>query len=292
MGSSPAGPGPGSPGWPDAATTVVGVIGYPVRHSLSPLLHNTAFTALGLNWVSLGFEVAPGAVGAALDGLRALQLRGLSVTMPHKADAAVLVDECSPTAARLQAVNCVINTDGVLRGENTDGAGFLASLVRAAGFEPAGKTCVVMGAGGAARAVILALAEAGAAAVTVVNRTGPRAVEAAALAGAAGHAVEVGPEADARAGEADLVVNATPVGMAGTGSAPAGPLIAPSVLHAGQVAVDLVYAPRPTPWLAAAAETGATGVDGLGMLVHQAAIQLERWTGLPAPVEAMWQAAG
>jgi shikimate dehydrogenase len=278
-------------GWPDAATTVVGVTGYPVRHSLSPLLHNTAFAALGLNWVSLGFEVAPGAIGAALDGVRALQLRGLSVTMPHKADVAALVDECSPTASRLSAVNCISQQDGVLRGENTDGAGFLASLVRAAGFDPAGKRCVVMGAGGAARAVILALAEAGAVSVAVVNRTAPRAAEAAALAGAAGRPVEVGPEADALAGHADLVVNATPVGMARTGSAQAGPLIAPSLLGAGQVVVDLVYAPRPTPWLAAAAETGATAVDGLGMLVHQAAIQLELWTGLPAPVEAMWQAA-
>jgi shikimate dehydrogenase len=282
--------GPGA-GWPDAATTVVGVTGYPVRHSLSPLLHNTAFAALGLNWVSLGFEVAPGAIGAALDGVRALQLRGLSVTMPHKADVAALVDECSPTASRLQAVNCISQQDGVLRGDNTDGAGFLASLVRAAGFDPTGKSCVVMGAGGAARAVILALAEAGAVSVAVVNRTAPRAAEAAALAGAGGRPVEVGPEADALVGGADLVVNATPVGMAGSGSAQAGPVIAPSLLRAGQVAVDLVYAPRPTPWLAAAAKAGATAVDGLGMLVHQAAIQLELWTGLPAPVEAMWQAA-
>jgi shikimate dehydrogenase len=280
-------------GWPDAATTVVGVTGYPVRHSLSPLLHNAAFAALELNWVSLGFEVVPGPgqIAAALAGMRALQVRGLSVTMPHKADVASLVDECSPAAARLGAVNCIINHEGVLRGDNTDGAGFLASLVRAAGFDPAGKRCVVMGAGGAARAVIVALAEAGAASVSVVNRTASRAVDAAALAGTLGEAVEVGHAADTVARDADLVVNATPVGMEGAGSAEAGSLIDPSLLHEGQVVVDLVYVPRPTPWLAAAGAAGATAVDGLGMLVHQAAVQVELWTGLPAPVDAMWRAA-
>jgi shikimate dehydrogenase len=278
-------------GWPDASTTVVGVAGYPVRHSLSPLLHNAAFAALGLNWISVGFEVAPGMLAAALDGMRALAVRGLSVTMPHKADAAAFVDECAPVAARLGAVNCVHNRDGVLRGENTDGAGFLASLQRAAGFDPAGQRCVVLGAGGAARAVILALAEAGADSVTVVNRTASKAVEAATLAGATGRSVEVGEGADAVARDAALVVNATAVGMEGAGASGAAGLVAPSLLHGGQVVVDLVYHPRPTPWLAAAAEAGATAVDGLGMLVHQAAVQLELWTGQAAPVDVMWRAA-
>jgi shikimate dehydrogenase len=277
-------------GWPDAGTSVVGVAGYPVRHSLSPLLHNAAFAELGLNWISVGFEVAPGKLAAALDGMRALEVRGLSVTMPHKAEAAALCDECAPVAARLGAVNCVSNRDGVLHGENTDGVGFLASLERAAGFDPAGRRCVVLGAGGAARAVILALADAGAELVTVVNRTAARAVEAAALAGAAGRSAEVGEGADAVAREAELVVNATAVGMAGAGSSDASGLVAPTLLHGGQVVVDLVYVPRPTPWLAAAAEGGATPVDGLGMLVHQAAAQLELWTGLPAPVDVMWRA--
>jgi shikimate dehydrogenase len=280
-----------SRGAPDGHTTVVGVVGYPVRHSLSPRLHNAAFAELGLNWTSVAFEVAPGTLPAALDGLRALEIRGVSVTMPHKAEAAALVDACTPTAARLAAVNCVSNRDGVLGGDNTDGAGFLASLRRAAGFDPSGRRCVVLGAGGAARAVILALAEAGAGSVTVVNRTAAKASTAAALAGSAGLAVEVGEGADSAAQEADLVVNATPVGMAGTGGSDASGLLAPGLLRAGQVVVDLVYAPRPTPWLAAAAGAGATTVDGLGMLVHQAAVQLELWTGQPAPVDAMWRAA-
>jgi shikimate dehydrogenase len=270
-------------------------MGYPVRHSLSPLLHNTAFAALGLNWTSLAFEVAPGAAAGALDGVRALGLAGISVTMPHKGDVAALVDECSPVATALGAVNCVVNREGTLRGENTDGAGFLASLARGAGFDPAGMRCLILGAGGAARAVAVALAGAGCADVAVLNRTAARADAVAALAGPVGRVGRFDHDDDVA--QADLVVNATPVGMAGTGKGletgteDQGWLVAPSLLHRGQVVADLIYAPRPTAWLAAAADAGATTVDGLGMLVHQAAAQLELWTGLGAPVDRMWEAA-
>jgi shikimate dehydrogenase len=190
-------------------------------------------------------------------------------------------------------VNCIVNTQGALLGTNTDGEGFVASLARGAGFTPAGRRCLVIGAGGAARAVVLALADAGARGVAVLNRTPERAATAAALAGRAGSVVRPGEEALAEAvGSADLVVNATPFGMAGAspeGSVPW--LVAPGLLHAGQVAADLVYAPRPTPWLVEATAAGARSVDGLGMLVHQAAAQLVLWTGEAAPVEAMWEAA-
>jgi shikimate dehydrogenase len=271
----------------DAHTTLVGVIGHPVRHSLSPLLHNTAFASLGLNWQSAAFDVAPGQVAGALSGVRALGFAGLSVTMPHKDAVVALVDECSDVAAALGAANCVWNRQGTLRGENTDGVGFVASLARGADFDPDGKRCLIVGAGGAARAVALALAGAGAAAVTVRNRTAARGATVAALAGAVGRLGSV--EDDEDVAQADLVVNATPIGMAGMDTPEAWP-VDPSLLHAGQVAADLIYAPRPTRWLAAAAAAGARPVDGLGMLVHQAAAQLELWTGLPAPVAAMWDA--
>ena len=278
-------------------TALVGVIGSPVVHSLSPLLHEAAFRALGLGgaWRSFAFEVPPGHAAAALADMRQAGVVGLSVTMPHKAAVAALVDECSEVARRLDAVNCVTNTEGRLDGTNTDGEGFVASLARGAAFDPAGRRCLVIGAGGAARAVVLALAQAGASEVAVVNRTPERAVVAADLAGAVGVAVgaEMGNDAwDQVVVSADLVVNATPVGMAGVlGADEAEWFVAPEQLHAGQVAADLVYAPRPTRWLAAAAQAGARPLDGLGMLVHQAAAQLERWTGRQPPVEAMWRAA-
>jgi shikimate dehydrogenase len=283
------------------AAHLVGVIGSPIAHSLSPVLHNAAFAALGLDatWHSQAFEVTAGQAASALEAMRGADISGLSVTMPHKADVAALVDERTDVAQRLGAVNCIINRNGHLVGTNTDGQGFVASLARGAGFVPAGKRCLVIGAGGAARAVVLALAEAGASEVAVLNRTPERAAAAAALAGAAGSVVpaeRAGSPGDKHlveiVGSADLVVNATPLGMAGAfHGGPVDWLVAPNLLHPDQVAADLVYVPRPTRWLAEAAAAGAHPVDGLGMLVHQAAAQLELWTGQPAAVEAMWQAA-
>jgi shikimate dehydrogenase len=274
---------------------LVGVIGSPIAHSLSPLLHNAAFAALGLgeSWHSSAFEVAPGEAAEALAAMRRADISGLSVTMPHKADVEALVDECTEVAQRLSAVNCIVRTEGVLLGANTDGEGFVASLARGADFTPAERRCMVIGAGGAARAVVLALADGGARRISVLNRTPERAATAAALAGRVGSVVPPGQSALAEAvRSADLVVNATPFGMAGASPEGAAQwLVAPQLLHEGQVAADLVYAPRPTQWLVEAAAAGARSVDGLGMLVHQAAAQLVLWTGEPAPVEAMWEAA-
>jgi shikimate dehydrogenase len=267
----------------------VGVIGDPVRHSLSPLLHNAAFDALGLDWVSVAFPVAAGRVADALAGMRAFGVAGLSVTMPHKQDAAAMVDECTTVAQRLGAVNCITQTAGHLVGDSTDGAGFVEALRRGAGFDPVGRRCAVIGAGGAARAVVLALADSGADDVVVVNRSPGRAAEAAALAGPHGR---VG-TADDIAG-AELVVQATPVGMsdvAVTGDGGTPTPFDPIHLHDGQLVADLVYHPALTPLLAAAEARGAQTFGGLGMLVHQAGLAIERWTGRPAPVDAMWVAA-
>lgn len=271
--------------WLSAATQVVGVIGHPVVHSMSPLLHNTAFDELGLDWVSVGFPVAPGRAPVALVGARALGLQGLSVTMPHKEEAAVASNDLAVEAARLGAVNCMVPADGGWRGENTDGAGFIAALARGDRFAPSGTRCLVVGAGGAARAVIAALGDAGAAEVVVVNRTEVRARTAAALAGSVGRVGAAG-----EATKCDLVVNATPAGMGGVVGGTSGWPVDPALLGTGQVVVDLVYHPSTTPWLVAAAERGADAVNGLGMLVHQAALQVELWTGNAAPVDAMWQA--
>jgi shikimate dehydrogenase len=286
-----------------AATAVVGVIGDPVAHSLSPLLHNTAFAELGLDWVSVGFRVPTGLAAAALQGARAMGIRGLSVTMPHKEAVADLVDRKTPVAERLGAVNCVVfagtgtgtgtgtGAEGGLGGclgDNTDGPGLVAALRRGLHFEPRDRHCLVVGAGGAARAVVAALADAGAAEVVVVNRTAERGVAAAALAGVVGR---TGVPADATG--CDLVVNATPLGMAGTadqadqgGAWP----IDPELVGPGHTVIDLVYHPALTPWLQAAQDRGAVVANGRGMLVHQAALQLATWTGLEPPVAAMWDA--
>lgn len=279
------------PPWRDAsslsaASAVVGVMGMPVAHSLSPLLHNTAFEQLGLHWVSVRFEVDVDAAGAALGGVRALGLAGVSVTMPLKQVVAELVDDVLDPADRLGAVNCVVRRGSRLVGANTDGEGFLTSLARGARFEPRGRPCMVIGAGGAARAVALALARAGASEVVVVNRSPGHAEASAALAGERGR---VGSPEDAPA--MALVVNATPAGMAHAKDAPARPPVDAALLHEGQVAVDLVYEPVVTPWLAEARAQGATGLGGLGMLVHQAAAQLVLWTGREPPVGVMWRAA-
>jgi shikimate dehydrogenase len=278
-----------------AATTVVGVIGDPVAHSLSPLLHNTAFAHLGLDWVSVGFRVPAGSIEGAMAGARALGVHGLSVTMPHKEAVAARADRRSPLVERLGAANCLVageagGASGGWVAENTDGPGFVASLRRGARFEPAGSSCLVVGAGGAARAVIAALADAGAAEVVVVNRSADRATAAADLAGPVGR---VGRDEDVHG--CGLVVNATPLGMAGDGDAAPGAgrwPVDPALLGPTQVVVDLVYHPATTPWLAAARQRGAVGLNGLGMLVHQAALQLALWTGYEPPLEGMWQAVG
>ncbi len=254
-----------------------------MKHSLSPVLHNAAFAALGLDWVYLALEVARGEAGDAIVGARALGIDGLSVTMPHKEAVARAVDRLSPTAERLGAVNTVVRTGGDLVGESTDGQGFLDALRADQGFEPADRRCLVLGAGGAARAVILALVDAGAADVAVLGRSAERVGAAAALAGRPARAGSA-----AQAGDADLVVNATPVGMVGH---PDGPPVDPDLLGPGQVVVDLVYHPAVTPLVAAARERGALAVGGLGMLVHQAAHAFRLWTGQHPPLEVMSAAA-
>lgn len=261
-------------------THVAGVIGDPIAHSLSPAIQNAAFQALDLDWVFLAFAVPAGSSVAAVEAMRTLGLAGLSVTMPHKADVIPALDDLSPTATVLGSVNTLHWRGRTLVGESTDGAGFLDALRYDEGFDPDGKRCVVFGAGGAARAVVHALGQAGAADVVVVNRTAANAERAAALAGAAGR---VGGETDIT--DADLVVNATPIGMEGVEAEAL--LLDPERLGAGQVVADLVYHPVRTPLLQAARQRGAIAVTGLGMLIHQAAHAFRLWTGEDPPLEAM-----
>ncbi len=274
-----------------AATRVAAVIGDPVQHSLSPSLHNAAFAALGMDWVYVAFRVPGGGGLSAVAAMRTLELAGLSVTMPHKADVAAGVDRLGPVAARLGVVNTVSwarSSDQELVGESTDGPGFMDALKGDEGFDPAGRSCVVLGAGGAARSVTLALADAGARSVTVVGRRADTAQQCADLAGTAGSSAEpTGLEEVVAA--ADLLVNATPVGMAAGDGLPFG--MKPGWLQSRHFVADLIYAPARTPLVIEARARGAASVNGLGMLIHQAGRQIEVWTGRPAPLEAMSAAA-
>jgi len=263
-------------------TRLVGVIGDPVRHSRSPAMLNAAFAKAGLDFRMLAMPVTKGHVEHAVAGLRSLGIIGCSVTMPHKAAVVDHLDQCSEVAKALNAVNCIRRDGDTLIGENTDGAGFLLGLAHDVGFDPAGRRCAVVGAGGAARAVVLALAGAGASQVVVVNRTQSSAEVAAAL------APDVASVADEAAlADVELIVQATSVGMSdGDGSA-----VDPALFRSGQIVADLVYHPTVTPTMSAASASGCVVTNGLSMLIHQGAVAFEHWTGRTAPIEAMTRAA-
>jgi len=266
------------------ATRVGAVIGDPVAHSLSPVIHNAAFAATGFDGAFVALAVGTADLGAAMAGVRALGLLGVSVTMPHKAAVIGHLDDVRPEALALDAVNCVIREGDRLVGANTDGPGFVDALT-AASVDPAGAKVLVLGAGGAARAVIRALADAGVAEIGVANRTSDRAAAAVRLGGQVARTAAVEDALDY-----DVVVNATSVGMGMAAADTVLPLPADR-LRADQVVVDLVYEPVETALLVAARAVGARTVDGVGMLVHQAAAAFGLWTGLEAPVEVMDAAA-
>jgi shikimate dehydrogenase len=262
-------------------TRVAGVIGDPVAHSRSPAIMNAAFAAAGLDWVYVAFPARAGRGNQAVKAARDLGLVGLNVTMPFKADAAWACDELSPAATALRAVNVVtVDPSGRLLGSSTDGPGFVRS-VREQGLDPTGRRVLVCGAGGAARAIVVALGEAGAD-VTVGARRRDAADTAAGLVMGASSAVlsTIDP------GAFDLVVNATPLGMQGED----GP-VDTELLNPSQLVVDTVYHPMETPFLAACRARGIPCTNGLGMLVHQAALAFEQWTGIDAPLDAMRAAA-
>lgn len=265
------------------------MIGMPIGHSLSPVIFNAAFAASGLDWAYLAFEVPEGAAGLAMAGVRALGLEGVSVTMPHKAAVIDALDELSDDAVTLGAVNCVVRRGTLLVGHNTDGAGLLDALRLDEGIEVSGRRFAILGAGGAARAVARSLGAAGAAAVVIINRSESRAEQAAGLAGAVGR---VGTASDVS--DADVVINATPLGMGvvvSTTGAPEALPVDPELLGSGQVVVDLIYRPAVTPLARAARLRDVRTVNGLGMLIHQAAHAFRLLTNEEPPLEVMSAAA-
>jgi len=266
------------------ATRVAAVLGFPVAHSLSPVIHNAAFAALELDWTYVALPVEPGTVPVAVAGLRALGFEGANVTMPHKEAVADAMEELTDDARRLHAVNTIQLRGGALVGHNTDAPGFARFLERDAGFDPAGRTALVFGAGGAARACALALARAGLTRIVVALREPARVRPLAQALDGYPTVVEAIGFDDAAMAEADLVVNGTPLGAHGE-TIPL-PKVGPDAL-----VVDLLYRPASTPLQQAARAAGAKAFGGLGLLLHQAALSFELWTGRPAPLEVMSAAA-
>jgi shikimate dehydrogenase len=253
-----------------------------VRHSLSPRLHNAGFAALGLDWTYVACPVAEGEAAKAVEAMRTLGIEGLSVTMPHKKSVASAVDDLSPTAAKLGAVNCVTRDGGRLVGENTDGIGFVDSLRSQLQMDPDGLTIVIVGAGGAARSIALATAEHGAN-VGILNRTAKSAERLVEIVGASSSVVQ-----EEAIRDADLVVNATPLGMNKDDPLP----FDLNFLSKGQSVVDLVYEPEKTALLTEAESLGVTTLNGVAMLLHQAGEQFRLWTGCEPPLQTMAQAVG
>jgi len=282
---------------PSAPARVVGIIGDPVAHSLSPRMHTAAFEALGLEWRYLAFRVLPARLEDAVRGIRALGLAGVNVTTPHKETIMALLDGIEAPARRIGAVNTVRVEDGELVGYNTDAPGLIDALMHDGGATLTGARCLVVGAGGAGRSAAFALAGAGVRSLIILNRTPGRAQEVAARVAEAvpGCAIGAGPLDAATAaravGDVDIIIQATgatlSAAMGGGGGRAAWLGALEPTLRPGMTVLDMVYTPRRTELLAAAAAAGATVVDGLSMLVYQGARSFELWTGLPAPISVM-----
>ena len=270
----------------------LGIIGHPIGHSISPVFQQAALDHLGIDGTYQPWDVAPDAVEAFVQGLRERDVLGINVTVPHKEAVVPFLDEVDEWAATAGAVNTIVNRQGRLTGHNTDGVGFLRSLQDGGGFDPAGKRVLILGAGGAARGVVLALARARAGLLVIANRTAERADRLAALAeenGVSASAILLLEVARA-AKSADLIVNCTSVGMS-HGPDEAGSLLTANQIPSTCLVNDLVYNPLQTNLLREASNAGAAILGGIQMLVYQGAASFEMWTGQGAPVQVMLEAA-
>jgi len=275
-------------------TKKLGIIGYPIGHSISPIFQQAALDALGIDATYEKWEVTPEGVGDFVNGLRAPDSWGINITLPHKQAVIPLLDEVDEWATAAGAVNTIVNHDGRLTGHNTDGPGFLRALLVETGYDPKGTRALILGAGGAARGILLALARGGVDSLVIANRTMERAETLAKL------AVENGVKSEAipiagnvlikSAASADLIVNCTSVGMSHGPDEQGTPLTAAQI-PASAIVNDVVYTPLETPLLREAAAAGATALGGLHMLVYQGVLSFQMWTGQDAPADVMLAAA-
>ena len=274
-------------------TRLCGIIGDPIEHTMSPIMHNAAFRQMGVDYLYVPFKVKQGELAKAIDGMKALNIRGLNVTIPHKVAVIQFLDKLDHLAEKIGAVNTIVNDDGVLTGYNTDGAGFLQALLEG-GIEPKEKKVVILGAGGASRAISFSLADRGAHLVILnrrleldwaeelasrISQTFSKKVD----------ALELNRKNLARVlDRADIMVNATSMGM--TPNINETPVTS-DLLKPDLTVFDIVYNPIKTRLLREAEAAGARAISGLDMLVGQGALAFEKWTGLKAPIELMREEA-
>ena len=269
-------------------TRIVGVIGDPVQHSRSPQMHNAAIVERKLDYVYVPFHVRSGELREAIEGFKALNVLGVNVTIPHKQTVMSILDDVSHEATLIGAANTLIFCDGRVSGDNTDAQGFLRAMTEEGIDIPVGGSAVVLGAGGAARAVVVALALSGLGLITVANRTGWKAIQfekdLATISETEISAVDLASnQLNSAIRSADLLVNTTSVGMQETDQL----LIDPDSLNPGTIVYEIVYTPPETPLLRVAREKGCQTIGGIGMLVHQGAIAFEKWIGIVPNVETM-----
>ncbi|MGE5894688.1 MAG: shikimate dehydrogenase [bacterium] len=263
---------------PDAKTKMTGLLGYPVEHSLSPEMHNAAFDVLGLNFCYIAFAVHPASLTRAIEGVRAMNFRGVNVTVPHKEQVLLMLDAVDEEASFIGAVNTVVNDNGHLKGFNTDGRGFMRSLTES-GIDPRGKNVFILGAGGASRAVSYYLAKT-ADSLCLFDLDKQKAAHLLSDLKTLNPRVSFAEEKE-KIYTSDIVINATPLGLK-----PDDPLpLDPDRLFPGQAVIDLIY--RDTPLMQSSREKGCRTMNGLGMLLWQGALAFELWTGISAPVETM-----
>ena len=273
-------------------TRIVGIIGDPVEHSRSPQMHNAAFAKGGLDYVYVPFHVRPDDLTNAIAGFKALNVVGINVTLPHKQAVIPYLTSISREAKLIGAVNTLTFVDGEIHGDNTDAPGVLRALEEKSDMSvPVGEDVVVLGAGGSARAVVVALALAGVASITIANRTVERAISL---------AEEMQQKTDipmkgmgltdtrlpAAVRQSVLLINTATASMDPTQPL----LISADWLQPNAIVYDIVYTPPVTPLMKAAAERGCQTLGGIGMLVHQGAISFEKWTGVMPCTETMHQA--
>lgn len=278
-----------------ATTDIYGIFGHPVKHSLSPDMHNSAFNTLGLNSVYVAFDIDPESIEEATRAIRVMGIRGINITIPHKQTIIPYLDEVSPDAKLTGAVNTVKNENGRLLGYNTDVGGFLRAIREDLDFSPEGNTLFLIGAGGAARAVLSAFCMNGGAVVYITDIIKDKALELANQFKAnfqniTIETVELDNQnlIEQKLNEADILVNASPAGMDSVGSLD----IPLTSLNKNAVVYDLVYKPPDTNLLKEAKQLGHKASGGLSMLLYQGAESFEIWTGENAPVEIMKKALG